>query len=205
MKVILTNKQHNSIIAENTKKRMNIEIQSLKMFAQESIQKIQEDLKLHFRLLFTWGAAVGGFIGPLNEFIENGSFELNSFQVTSILVATAAILFNENQRSIKKLLDLIKKEGISDAFEKVLEKGKELKNVFISFIESLNVTMYSLTNIMSYAFLIPILPKLWEISQGNFTKSDVSEISIRLLSFGLAAVTSVFLKKLISAIINRFK
>ena len=205
MKVLITESQYKSLLVETSRKQINIDISKLKEFAEEVVGKFQEDTGIQFKLLFTWGAAVGGIIGPLNDYIEKNSFNLNSFQITSILVATAAILFGENTKIIKKILSKIKEDGIEDVFEQVLTKGKELKQVFLDFIESLNVTVYTMTNIMSYAFLIPLLPIFWEISQSGVDAKDVKDIATRLLAFGLTSATGVTLKKLISAILNRFR
>jgi len=205
MKVLISENQYKSIILESPRKQINSDLNKLKNFAEEVIGKFQEDTGIQFRLLFTWGAAVGGILLPLNDFIEKGNFELNSFQSASILVATASILFGENSRLIKQIISKIKKDGIEEIFDIVLEKGNQLKQTFLDFIESLNVTMYTMTNIMSYAFLIPILPMIWEISNNGGDVKDAKDIATRLLSFGLTSVTGAFLKTLISKIIKRFR
>ena len=205
MKVLISENQYKSIILESPRKQINSDLNKLKNFAEEVIGKFQEDTGIQFRLLFTWGAAVGGILSPLNDFIEKGNFELNSFQSASILVATASILFGENSRLIKQIISKIKKDGIEEIFDIVLEKGNQLKQTFLDFIESLNVTMYTMTNIMSYAFLIPILPMIWEISNNGGDVKDAKDIATRLLSFGLTSVTGAFLKTLISKIIKRFR
>jgi hypothetical protein len=205
MKVLISENQYKSIILESPRKQINFDLNRLKNFTEEVIGKFQEDTGIQFKLLFTWGAAVGGILLPLNNFIETGGFELNSFQATSILVATAAILFGENSRLIKQIISKIKEDGIEEIFDIILEKGNQLKQTFLDFIESLNVTMYTMTNIMSYAFLIPILPIIWEISNNGGDVTDAKDITIRLLSFGLTSVTGAFLKTLISKIIERFR
>ena len=58
---------------------------------------------------------------------------------------------------------------------------------------------------MSYAFIIPILPLIWEISQTGVTSQGVKEIVIRLMSFGLTAITGNTLRELFTKLINRFR
>jgi hypothetical protein len=205
MKVLITENQYKTILIEASRKQINIDLSKLKGFAEDVVGKFQEDTGMQFKMLFTWGAAVGGIIAPLNDYIEKGNFNLSPFEATSILIATAAILFGENTRTVKKLLTKIKEDGIQDTFEQVLTKGKELKQTFLDFIEILNVTVYTMTNIMSYAFLIPVLPILWEVSQSGVDVKDVKDIATRLLAFGLTSVTGVTLKKLITAILKRFR
>lgn len=205
MKVLITENQYKSIILESPRKKINSDINELKKFAEEVVGKFQEDTGIQFRLLFTWGAAVGGILLPLNDFIEGNGFNLTSFQTASILVAVASILFDENSRLIKQIISKIKEDGLEEIFNIVLEKGSQLKQTFLDFIESLNVTMYTMTNIMSYAFLIPILPMIWEIANNGGDVKDAKDIATRLLSFGLTSVTGAFLKTLISKIIKRFR
>jgi hypothetical protein len=67
------------------------------------------------------------------------------------------------------------------------------------------MTLSSVTNIMSYAFIIPILPILWDMSQTGVTKPEVKEIVIRLMSFGLTAISGNTLRELITKLVNRFR
>lgn len=205
MKIVISESQYRSMVKEASRKKFNIDLSNMKKFAEETVGKIQDELKLQFRMLFTWGAAVGGVMGPLNGFIENGNFDMSSYEKVLILVATCAILFHENKKSISKLFSIIEKNNLTDIFKIVLSKGEELKTAFIDFIRSLNVTLYTITNIMSYTFLIPLLPMLWEIAHGNVELDDIREIAARLLAFGLTSVTGVTLKKIISKILERFK
>jgi len=205
MKVLITESQYKSIILESSGKKINANLETLKRFAEEVVGKFQEDTGIQFKLLFTWGAAVGGMLLPLNDYIENNDFNITPFQISSILVATAAVLFGENSRLIKKIISKIKEDGIEEIFNNVLDKGTQLKQAFLDFTDSLNITIYTMTNIMSYAFLIPILPVLWEISNDGADSNDIKEIITRLLAFGLTSVTGSFLKTLISKIIKRFR
>jgi hypothetical protein len=156
-------------------------------------------------MLLIWGAGVGGVMAPLNDFIMSGNFNLNEFQVASILCATSAILFNESKSTIKTLVDHIKKQGIFEVFSQVLKKGTKLRQTFFKFIESLNMTLYTISNIMSYSFIIPILPIIWEMSQSGIKGNDVKEIIVRLMSFGLVSVSGNALKELITKLVARFR
>jgi hypothetical protein len=205
MKIILNESQYRKILLESSKKDMSDYLNELNDFAKMVISKTQDDLNINLKMLFIWGAGVGGVMGPLNEFIESGNFNLNEFQTASILCAATAILFGESKSNIKKLTDVIKEEGITSVFFKVLNKGTKLKDTFLNFIQSLNMTLSSITNIMSYAFIIPLLPMVWEISQSGFDSKDVKEIIIRLMSFGITAVSGNLLRELVTKLLNRFR
>jgi hypothetical protein len=205
MKIILTENQYHKILLQESKKELGGVISDLKSFANTVITKTQEDVGVNLKMLLIWGAGVGGVIEPLNNFIASGNFELNEFQVSLILCSTAAILFGESKRTIKILLGKIEEEGIEDEFDEVYRKGVKLKQAFISFIESLNMTLYTVTNIMSYAFVIPLLPILHRMSNSGINDSDVKEMILRLVSFGLASISGNLMKELITKLIKRFK
>jgi len=204
MKVIINEQQFKYLILEDKESKISNNLENMKSFAISVLENAKKDMGINLRMLTTWGAAVGGVMVPLNNFIQNGNFEFNEFQLTLVLVATCSILFGESKRTVQKLISIIKKENLESEFNNVLEKGTELKNVFISFLESLNVTFYTMTNIMSYAFIIPILPIIWEISQSGLTSTQMNEIVLRLSSFGVASVSANLLKQLFRKLIERF-
>ena len=205
MKLIISENQYNKLILESSKDSLTDFLSDLKEFASTVIEKTQSEVGINLKMLTIWGAGVGGIMVPLNEFIENGNFNLNDFQTASILCATAAILYGESKGVINELVKVIKDEKVTDAFEVVLNKGVKLKRVFLDFIQSLNMTLSSVSNIMSYAFIIPILPLIWEISQTGVTSQGIKEIVIRLMSFGLTAITGNTLRELFTKLINRFR
>lgn len=205
MKLIISENQYNKLILESSKDSLTDFLSDLKEFASTVIEKTQSEVGINLKMLTIWGAGVGGIMVPLNEFIENGNFNLNNFQTASILCAAAAILYGESKGVINELVKVIKDEKVTEAFEVVLNKGVKLKRVFLDFVQSLNMTLSSVSNIMSYAFIIPILPLIWEISQTGVTSQGVKEIVIRLMSFGLTAITGNTLRELFTKLINRFR
>jgi hypothetical protein len=205
MKLLITENQYRRILLESSKNSLNDVLGDLKEFATMVIEKTQQDVGINLKMLLIWGAGVGGVMAPLNEFIQNGDFNLNDFQVASILCATTAILYGESKSVINELLSVIKEEGVVDEFNMVLSKGAKLKKVFLNFIQSLNMTLSSVTNIMSYAFIIPILPILWNMSQSGISQPELKEIVIRLMSFGLTAISGNTLRELVTKLVNRFR
>jgi predicted MFS family arabinose efflux permease len=90
-------------------------------------------------------------------------------------------------------------------FDDVLRTTNKLRTVFLSFIESLNVTMGNLANMLAYTFIIPVLPQLYQMAQEGFSSEDTSLIIKRLLSYGIITVSGIILKSLVTKILNRFK
>ena len=59
-----------------------------------------------------------------------------------------------------KLLGVIKERGLVKHFDDMLNKTNELKNTFLSFVDSLNVTGHKISGMLAYTFIIPLLSKL---------------------------------------------
>lgn len=205
MKLIITERQYHKLITENSKKEVTEYLTDLKEFALKVIKTTQENVGINLQMLSIWGAGIGGIMRPLNDFLENGNFNINEFEIASIVCAVSAILFGETSKNLRELIDYIDKNGLKETFLIALNKGNKLKKVFYKFMGSLNMTLYTVTNVMSYAFLIPILPLIWEISNSGANTEDIKEIILRFMSFGLTSVSGVIIKELVNKLINRFK
>ena len=82
-----------------------------------------------------------------------------------------------------------------------------IKNTLSDFIESLGVTVGQVGNIVSYAFLIPIIPMLISIHVDNNTDTSmvVGKIIKSLLSSGGVALSANLLKVLLHKIVDRIR
>ena len=203
--VLITERQRKRIILENVSDRITSEIESGYDLVKDVLSKSAKQYNLDVQFLLTWGATIGGIIGPLNDYITGLNHPFTDEQVCLVLTGVIASLYYDNQKVIDKITDTIKKEGLLSLYTKTLKKGKELKNVFVKLIDSLNITTHKFTNIISYAFLIPILSILYNISSEDFSSSDVNEIVKRIMAAGLVTISGNLLKEVITKILNRFK
>jgi hypothetical protein len=203
--VLITERQRKKIIVENVSDRITSEIESGYELVKDVLSKSAKQYNLDVQFLLTWGATIGGIIGPLNDYITGLNHPFTDEQVCLVLTGVIASLYYDNQKVIDKITDTIKKEGLLSLYTKTLKKGKELKNVFVKLIDSLNITTHKFTNIISYAFLIPILSILYNISSEDFSSSDVNEIIKRIMAAGLVTISGNLLKEVVTKILKRFK
>lgn len=202
--VLITERQRKRIIVENVSDRITSEIESGYELVKDVLSKSAKQYNLDVQFLLTWGATIGGIVGPLNDYIQGLSHPFSDEQVCLVLTGVIASLYYDNQKVIDKIIGKIKDEGVISLFTKTLKKGKELKDVFVKLISSLNITTHKFTNIISYAFLIPILSILYNISSENFTSSDVNEIVKRIMAAGLVTISGNLLKEVVTKILKRF-
>ena len=203
--VFIKESQKRILLREEVSDRVEKIISTNYSLVKKIIENTQDQTKLDLKFLITWGAAIGGMIGPLNSFVQNNNPDITEDDLCLVLTAISLIFYHESRPAIKKLKGIIDERGLSSIFESSLEKAQELKNVFVSFIESLNITIHRSLNIMSYTFIIPIIPLILNFSHGDFTNQDITILVKRILGFGLVAFTGNALKELITKMTERFR
>jgi len=169
------------------------------------IEETSKEFGGHFNILISWGATIGGLIEPLSRFIRGNYSGLSDTELSIILTGVIAIFFQDNKSKIKKVIEIIKEKGLEEPFKAALLKSEEFKNAFLSFFGSLNLHLHKVTNLMSYAFLAPILFYLAQYAtSGEIDNTTVKEITDRLMASGLLTVSSIGLRNSISQILKRF-
>ena len=174
-------------------------------FVKKIILETQKQIGVNLEFLLGWGASIGGFVGPINDFIQHRHPELTDIQLSLIITGVISTYYIDNKKTIKKIYQKIMDEGLGDVMESVLKKSDELQKTFIKFIYSLGITLHKVTNIMSYSFIIPILPMMYEIaSKGDIVEKDMVEIGKRIAGFAILTISGIVLKELIFKILRRF-
>ncbi len=172
---------------------------------KDIISKSSSQIGLNLEFLITWGASIGGFVGPLNDFIASREPEFSDLEVSLILTGIISTYYIDNKTLVNKVLTHLKEKGLYESYKKYLRKSRELKKVFSEFIESLGVTLHKVTNILSYTFILPLLPMLYDMAKNDATSSSIKELITRLMGFGVLTVSGIIVKELVTKIIKRFK
>ena len=203
--ILITESQKRVLLRESVNKEVGDMVKQNYEFAKNVINQTSEQIGLNLQFLITWGASIGGFVGPLNEFIQGKFPDLSEMEVSLILTGIIATYYIDNKKLVAKILNEIKGLGLMGEFTSVLRKSSQLKETFIQFIESLNITLHKVTNIMSYAFIIPIIPLIYNSAVNmSIDSKDAKELALRIGAFGLLTVSGIVVKELFSKLIRRF-
>jgi hypothetical protein len=186
-------------------RRVLPELKEIKAFTKELQRKSREQFGTNFKFLATWGAAIGGIMMPIQQYLDNGSFQITDTEKFLILIGVGSIVFFESEDKIKRLVKLIEEQGLINVFSQVLQKGESLRESFLSFMDSLNITLQTLTNVLGYAFLIPVLPMLLDFAQSGYSEQELRELLLRFAYFTSISISGIALKEVVSKIIKRFK
>ena len=204
MEFLINESQLRVILQEQDQSKMTDYMKELYSFTSNIINKVRKTYGLNLKLLLTWGASVGGLVMPLDNFIRSGRFDITDDQVALLLVGVACTYFYDNENALKKILSKIKEEGLEDIFKEVLLKGKNLKDSFTKFIKSSKVTINSTLDIITYAFLIPIITDIQSlITSGEDIQTVSMKVAKRLVASGVVLVGQLVLTEIIKKIIKK--
>jgi hypothetical protein len=205
MKIIISESQNKMLLTESFVRRISDSIKQLTTFSKKVLNDASEQTGLDFGFMLSWGATLGGLMMPVSKFIEGEYPELSSTDISLLITGAIVTYYTSNKKILGELLEIIKEKGLVKIFDDVLRTTNKLRTVFLSFIESLNVTMGNLANMLAYTFIIPVLPQLYQMAQEGFSSEDTSIIVKRLMSYGIVTISGIILKSLINKILKRFK
>lgn len=206
MEFLINESQLRTILMEQDRSKMTGYMKKMYSFTNNLVNRVSKSYGLNLKMLLTWGTSVGGMVLPLDNYLRTGNFNLTDDQRYLVLAGIAFIMFFENKRGLSKVLETIKEEGIEDAFKAGLEKAKNLKESFKSFLSSINVTVGSFLDTIAYSFLIPIIVDLQTIAMKSTDLKEASMlIAERLVGSGVVIVTAKVLSSVIKKILERLK
>lgn len=204
--IIITEQQRRLILSEIANEEMDKTIgendKLIKRIAKEASEQINFDLKI----LGTFSMSIGGLLGPVEKFLSGEFPEFSTMDISLILAGIGFQYIIDNKKPLSLLLQKIKEKGLYDVYKIALEKTELLKNSFLSFVESLGVSIKKTSNIIGYTFLIPLIPLLYQMStSGHFEQNQIYEVIKRLSGFVALNVGGISLKQLLSLIVKRFR
>lgn len=204
--IIITEQQRRFILMEMANEEMDRTIgendKLMKRIAKEASKQINFDLTI----LGTFSLSIGGLMGPVEQFLSGEYPSFSTMERSLILAGVAIQYIIDNKKPLKLLINKIKENGLYDAYKQSLDKTELLKDSFLSFVESLGVSIKKTSNIIGYTFLIPLVPLIYQIAtSGDFNENQIYEVVKRLSGFVALNVGGISLKQLLHLIVQRFR
>lgn len=204
MEFLITESQLRKILTEEERSRMDGYMKQLNLFTKQIVNKVLKSYGLNLRMLLTWGTSVGGMVLPLDQYLRTGNFDLSESQRMLVLAGIAFTLFFETKRPLVRILKLIEDEGLSQVYSAGVDKGKQLKDSFLDFMSSVNVSTGSFMDTVAYSFLIPIITDIQSAAMsGGDPKETAIMIAQRLAASGVVIIGSQVLSRTLKKIIDR--
>jgi hypothetical protein len=205
MKVVISENQNKLLLTEGLSEKILKSYKLMIEFTEKVLKEAKTVTGLDFGFLLSWGSTLGGLMMPVSKFIEGEYPELTSLDLSLLVTGVMVTYYTSNKKALVKILSEIKERGLVEVFDKMLSAANNLKDTFLSFVESLNITMFKVSNMLAYTFLIPVLPQLYEMAQMGFDQTTINQIIKRLLSYGVIIGSSIIVREVIRKIINRFR
>lgn len=204
MEFLITESQLKTLLSEEEKSRLGSSMLYLNSMVKQIVSRAAKSYGINLRILLTFGASVGGFVLPLDEFIKTQNFDMTEDQRMLVLGAIVFTLFFDTKSASRKLISTIKEEGLDEIFKIGLRKGTQLKSAFVNFITSINQGAANILDAISYSFLIPIITDVISVAHGvQDIESAGVLIAQRLIASGVVLVSSQSLTELIKNILKR--
>ena len=205
MDLILTESQFIKLLKEQQEKEITGIFEKSRNFTKKFLKDVKKQFGIDFTFLLTWGSVIGGFVGPISNYMEDRYSNLSESDITLICFGITLTFFSSNKEKLHKVLEIIKEKKLITFFDRAILKSYELRDAMFNFLESLNITFSKVSNMIAYTFLIPLVPLLKDMSD-----LDLSEQQVNLIVTGVSHYTggifaSNLLTTLIDKIIKRFK
>ena len=205
MNILITETQQRMILNESIGRELGDILKRNSDIGKLILTQIKEIMGNDKIGLLTFGASVGGLIGPVGEFIEGKYPHMTDVEISLLLTGVISTFLYNSPKLIKKVTDKIKDQGLETEFEEAKSKTIQLKEAFYDLLESLNITLFKVTNVLGFAFLIPLLPYIHELSGGNLTMHDINRIVKMIVSYGVITISASTLKEILTKLIKRFR
>ena len=201
--ILITEQQKRRLIIESLNDEVNDNVTENVSLFKKIAEFSSDEFSNNLGFLITWGAGIGGFMGPVNSFLAGKYPNLSESDIYLILLGVLGTIFMNGKDFIFDVIDRIKEKGLTKEFKTTLEKAKNLKSTFISFLKSIDVNVGSIMTMLSYAFMIPSLgPIIHLIQTSNVTYDEiklfVSSLAMSKFITLSSKTLSIFIKKLMN-------
>ena len=205
MKIIITESQYKKILLENSSNEVESKFKDMTEFFKKVKNDLKKELSLDFEFSLTWGLTIAGLAMPIMNYLQGKYEGLTSSDISLLTAGIVFTFYFANQKNLKLIIAELKKRGLKDVYDDMIQKTKEFKKVFIKFIESFAVPTTSVINVLAFTLLIPVLPELFNFIMGNPTNLSIKELIIRVAAYVPIKYFVVTLKNLIDVMLKRFK
>ena len=203
---LINETQKRQFLFESMSDEMKQQSKENKNLIERIYRDVSKQINFDLSIMLTFSASISGFIGPVEQFLNDNYQGLTSMETSLILTGVIFQYIQDNKETLREIYSKIREQGLISPFRNALDKSERLKESFMNLVLSLGVSFQKTSNILGYTFLIPIIPILYKaISDGLVSYDDVSDIVKRITIFGGLNYGGITLVQLIKTLIERIK
>ena len=106
LSIIITESQKRMILSESFSSDFQNIVKKNYEFVKKIVLETQKQIGINLEFLLGWGAAIGGFVGPINDFVQSKYPELSDIQLSLIITGVISTYYIDNKKTIKKQLQV---------------------------------------------------------------------------------------------------
>jgi len=203
VKVLVTEEQYQVLLNERIGEQVTSTLKRLDKLLKKIIRDVKQQFGVSTKFALTYGAGIGALMEPVEKYL-NGEFTgLESWQVSSLVIAAISIVYFEGTE-YQKLKKDIEQQGLGDELKGAVSKTEQLKDKFSSMLNVLGISAYRGADILAYTFLLPILGMVINVvNTFGFDSVEMATLSSSLIHSGLITVSSVVFRDVIQKIANK--
>ena len=176
MKFIITEEQYKQILNESIQENISKKIEKFKEFFQKIIDDLKKSYNFHIKFGLTYGAGIGAIIQPITDYLNSRYPNLETSQIEMLAVASIMVVFFEG-KEIKKVEQKISEENLENELADGVGYAEVLSRKFKKVINVLGMSIYRMSDIVAYAFLLPLLTEIYKFMDKGIDAMDFDMIS----------------------------
>ena len=197
MKVILTESQYKKILLENYKTKVGGTLTKLHNFSTKVVGDASRQLGFDFRFLLSYGAGIGAILDSVYEFLEGNFDGLSPTEIAGLTVMAVGVVFFEG-KDYRRQLNKVDELDLTNELSVAVNYTEKLKGKFSHLLKVLGMSIHRTSNIISYAFLIPLLSILIQVVTEYGVNSEQFEMFVEsFLISGVIAVEGVTIRDIL--------
>jgi len=203
VKVLVTEEQYQVLLNERIGEQVTSTLKRLDKLLKKIIRDVKQQFGVSTKFALTYGAGIGALMEPVEKYL-NGEFTgLESWQVSSLVIAAISIVYFEGTE-YQKLKKDIEQQGLGDELKGAVSKTEQLKDKFSSMLNVIGISVYRGADILAYTFLLPILGMIINVANTfGFDSVEMATLSSSLIHSGLITVSSVVFRDVIQKIASK--
>ena len=192
MEHVLTEQQQ-VILTEGFKDAVEGRLKKAYDFTKEIVQKAGQQYGLSFRFLLTYGAGIGSIMPAITDYLNGQYPNLSESEVAGVALSAISLVFF-NAKDYVKIYKKMKEDGQIEELKSAISFTEKLKDRVARILDVLGMSLYQGLDIISYSFLLPILPALLEMLQNP----EMDMIALKgMLNSSYITASAIVLQKII--------
>jgi hypothetical protein len=205
MEIIITEEQHRVILKENFKSDVIKKVELFKQYTVDVVNDLKNSMNFNFRFGVTYGAGIGVVLNHVIEHLHENYSGLSDTDIKMLALTAIMVVFFET-KDILKMENEVEKKGLQNELSDAVSFTESLKTKFSKILKAVGSSFWRGTDIIGYAFLLPIL--------GEFTKFlqsyNVSDIDFDAIAKSLSEATGIIvgghvLKRMFNSLSEKYK